>query len=111
MVTSEKRGNIEIVSFTLNKLDALVADEVREEVSRLFSEPNSRVIVNLKGIQYIDSTGFGFLLSILRSARNNYGTLKICSIEPDVNNLFQNLRLNTIFDIYGDVDECIKSFS
>lgn len=111
MITSEKRGNIEIVSFTLNKLDALVADEVREEVSRLFSEPNSRVIINLKGIQYIDSTGFGSLLSILRSARNNYGTLKICSIEPGVNNLFQNLRLNTIFDIYGDVDECIKSFS
>lgn len=111
MVTSEKRGNIEIVSFTLNKLDALVADEVREEVSRLFSEPNSRVIINLKGIQYIDSTGFGSLLSILRSARNNYGTLKICSIEPHVNNLFQNLRLNTIFDIYSDVDECIKSFS
>ncbi|HOM41183.1 MAG TPA: STAS domain-containing protein [Bacteroidales bacterium] len=75
MVTSEKRGNIEIVSFTLNKLDALVADEVREEVSRLFNEPNSRVIINLKGIQYIDSTGFGSLLSILRSARNNYGVV------------------------------------
>ena len=111
MVNCEKKGNIEIISFSITRLDAIVADEVRERVSCFFNEPNSKVILNLKGIQYIDSTGFGSLLSLHRLACNNYGTLKICLVEPDVNKLFQTLRLNTIFEIYNDPDECIRSFS
>jgi len=111
MVNCEKRGKIEIISFSLTKLDAIIADEVRETISHSFAEPNSKVILNLKGIKYIDSTGFGSLLSLHRHARNNFGTLKLCSVEPEVNKLFQTLHLNTIFEIYNDLDECINSFS
>ncbi len=111
MIKSEKRGNIEIVSFSTGKLNAETADEVRDYISNLFSEPNSKVVISFKGIDYIDSTGFGSLLSILRVARDNYGKLKICCIEPQVLNLFNMLHLHTIFDIHNSIDECINSLN
>ncbi|MGQ9619663.1 MAG: STAS domain-containing protein [Bacteroidales bacterium] len=110
MITTEKRGSIEIITFTDSKLNALVAEEIREQICHFFSEPYAQVVISLKGIEYIDSTGFGSLLAILRSAKNNYGTLKICSVEPHVHNIFQTLHLNTAFDIYDNMDECINSF-
>lgn len=110
MITSDKRGNIDVVSFSNIKFNAETADEVREHVSHFFREPHARVIISLGGIQYIDSTGFGALLSILRYAKDNYGILKICSVEPQVQNLFEALHLNMVFEIHPDIDKCIESF-
>ncbi|NMC41921.1 MAG: STAS domain-containing protein [Bacteroidales bacterium] len=111
MINTEKRGRIEIVSLTESKLNALTAETFREEVTLLFSENNSRVIINLTGVDYIDSTGFGALLSLLRVAKNNYGMLKLCSPEEPVKKIFSTLHLDSIFEIYSNLDECLKSFS
>jgi anti-anti-sigma factor len=111
MVNIEKIGNIEIVSFTVNKINALITEELREPISKLFDNQNTKVIINLSGVEYIDSSGFGCLLSLLRDARNSYGTIKIANPEPSVRTLFETLHLQTIFEIYQNTDECIRSFS
>jgi anti-anti-sigma factor len=110
MVNIEKSGNIEIVSFKVNKIDALITEEIKEPIVKLFGNQNVKVIINLEGVNYIDSSGFGCLLSILREAKNNYGILKISNPEPAVKSLFQTLHLHTVFEIFGDKDECIRSF-
>ncbi len=94
----------------IDKFNALLADEAREQLDKLFESPNAKVILDLSGITYIDSSGFGCFLTTMKSARNNYGTLKLCCLESNVVNLFQALQLHTIFDIYDDLDSCIESF-
>lgn len=111
MVEFEKRGNIDIAKITVNKINALVTDEIRDDISRIFDQPNAKVIIDLSGVEYIDSSGFGCFLSILKSARNNYGILKISNPAPSVIPLFETLHLNTIFEIFNDLDECVGSFS
>ncbi len=111
MINIDKKGNIEIVSFTDNKLNALNIDIFRQEVFHLFNEPQSKIIINLSGIEFIDSTGFASLLYLLRSAKNNYGILKLCCAEPDVRKVFNTLRLDSVFEMYPSTDECISSFS
>jgi len=110
MINIEKRNKIDIISFSVNKINATVIDEIREGVSREFENPNSKVIVNLGGVDYIDSSGFASFLSMNKAARNNYGTLKFVNLEPRVKELFQALHLHTVFEIYDDLEECIKSF-
>jgi anti-anti-sigma factor len=68
------------------------------------------VIIDLKGVEYIDSSGFGCFLSLMKDARNNYGILKFVNPEPKVMELFQTLYLHTVFQIYDDIDTCIRSF-
>jgi anti-anti-sigma factor len=111
MINIEKRDKIEVISFTINSINALVSDEIREEILKVFNNSNSRVIIDLKGVEYVDSSGFGCFLSVMRAARNNYSTLKFVNPEPKVTELFQTLNLNSVFQIYNDMDSCIKSFS
>lgn len=110
MINIERRDKIDIISFTVNRINALITDEIREEINRVFEHSNSKVIIDLKGVEYIDSSGFSSFLSIMRTARNNYGVLKFTNPEPPVRNLFHTLHLHTVFQIHENIDDCIKSF-
>jgi len=110
MINTEKRGDIEIASFTIDKINALLTEEIKSTFNNLFILPNAQVIIDLTGIKYIDSSGFGCFLSILKTAKNNYGTLKIFIADEKIVALFRTLFLHSVFDIYTDLDECIKSF-
>ena len=87
-----------------------MTDEIREGINRVFDNANSKVIIDLKGVEYIDSSGFGCFLSVMRTAHNNYGVLKFANPEPGIMELFQTLHLHTIFQIYGDINSCLSSF-
>jgi len=110
MINIEKKDKIDIISFSVNKINALVTDEIRDGINKLFDNSNSKVIIDLKGVEYIDSSGFGCFLSVMKAARSNYGVLKFANPEPRVMELFQTLHLHTVFQIYDDIDTCIRSF-
>ena len=110
MIKIEKREKVDIISFSVNNINALITDDLRENISRLFDVPNSRVIIDLKGVEYIDSAGFGCFLSVMKSARNNYGTLKFANPEQRVMELLRILHLHTIFQIFENIETCIGSF-
>ena len=110
MIKIEKKDKIDIISFSVNKINALNIDEIREGIIKVFDNSNSKVIIDLKGVEYIDSSGFGCFLSVMKAARNNYGVLKFANPEPRVMELFQTLHLHTVFQIYDDIEACIRSF-
>ena len=112
MITIEKLdNNIDLVSFnTLEKLNATVSEDVKSELGRLFEVPNAQIVVDLEGIKYIDSSGFGCFLTTMKAARNNYGKFKICNIDPDLYAVFKTLQLHTILDLYDDLGSCLNSF-
>lgn len=110
MIRIEKRDKIDIVSFDVIKINALITDSIREEIIKLSSTPNSKIIVDLKGVEYIDSSGFSCFLAILRNVRNNYGIIKFANPEPGVMELLKMLHLDTVFLIYDDLDACVRSF-
>jgi anti-anti-sigma factor len=110
MINIEKKDKIDVVSFTVDKLNALITEEIKAGINKLLEHPYSRVIINLRGVEYIDSSGFSCFLSALRNAKNSYSTLKFTNPEPRVMELFQTLHLHTVFEIYHDLDTCISSF-
>jgi anti-sigma B factor antagonist len=110
MISIEKRDKIDIISFSVNNINALITDEIREGITRVFDIPNSKVIIDLKGVEYIDSSGFGCFLSVMKAARNNYGILKFANPEQRVMELFKVLHLHTVFQIFEDMDTCLSSF-
>ena len=108
---TELENSIEHVVFEgIDKFNALIAEEAREQLTSLFEVPNTRVVIDLTGIKYIDSSGFGCFLTTMKSARNNYGVLKLCNADPEVKALFKTLQLHTIFEIHDTLEECLSSF-
>ena len=111
MLKSETRNGIEILSFeNVSKLNILVAQSLKEEIAQYLNKPGKKIVLNLDGIEYVDSSGFGALLSILRNAKNNDSSFKVCNISEDVMELVKLLQLHNVFEIYNDVESCVNSF-
>ena len=111
MLKTETINEITIVGFdNINRFNALIAEPVKEQMKSYFARPNTKLILNLEGIEFVDSTGFGVFLSIMKTANNNYGYFKICNISTEVMELFKLLQLHNVFEIYNTLEDCIKSF-
>jgi anti-sigma B factor antagonist len=111
MLKTETVNGMIVVRFdNVNRFNALIADPVKEQLKSYFNKPNTKLILNLEGIDFVDSTGFGVFLSIMKTANNNYGFFKICNISTEVMELFKLLQLHNVFEIYNTVEDCIKSF-
>lgn len=108
---TEIDNSIDHVTFNgIEKFNALIAEEARIKLLELFEVANAKVILDLSGITYIDSSGFGCFLTTMKYARNNYGVLKLCNLDPGVKALFNTLQLHTIFEIYDNLESCVASF-
>lgn len=110
MVNIDKNVGVEVVTFSVNKINALNSDEIRDKIVALFENANTKVIIDLKGIEYIDSSGFGCFLSSYKAAKNNYGILKFANAEPQIKILFETLNLHTVFEIHSTTESCLSSF-
>ncbi len=83
MLKSEKVNDIIVVSFSnVQRLNALVSEPIKEELKSFFSKANTKLILDLEGVQFIDSSGFGVFLSVMKAANNNYGHFKNMQCSP-----------------------------
>jgi anti-sigma B factor antagonist len=111
MLKTETINDVVVVRFdNVNRFNALIAEPVKEQLKGHFNKPNTKLVLNLEGINFVDSTGFGVFLSIMKTANNNYGYFKICSIAPEVMELFKLLQLHNVFEIYNTLEDCIESY-
>lgn len=111
MLKTETIDDIIVVRFNnVNRFNALIAEPVKEQLKEYFNKPKTKLILDLDNIDFIDSTGFGVFLSIMKTANNNYGFFKICNINSEVMELFKLLQLHNVFEIYNTLEDCIKSY-
>lgn len=111
MIEVSENNGVLIAKFSdQDRFNSLITEPVKETLLSYFTKPNTKLIVNLNGIKFIDSSGFSVFLSLMKAANNNYGELKICNITPEVKELFELLQLHNIFEIYDSQEECLQSF-
>jgi len=84
---------------------------LRDLVSKLISEGNKKILLNLGNVNYIDSSGLGELMTAFTSMRSQGGELKLLNLTKRVRDLMQITKLYTVFDITDDEATSIKSFS
>ena len=84
---------------------------LRDLVRNLISEGNKKILLNLRNVDYIDSSGLGELVSAFTSVRSGGGALKLLNLSKRVQVLLQITKLYTVFDITDDEATSVKSFS
>jgi anti-sigma B factor antagonist len=111
MLKTENINGVLVVSFkNVNRFNALVSEAVKEELKSYFNSPDTKLVLSLEGISFIDSSGFGVFLSIMKTANNNYGYFKISDINEEAMELFKLLQLHNVFEIYNTKEDALKSF-
>jgi anti-anti-sigma factor len=70
----------------------------------------SRVILDMEGVEAIDSSGLGTILFLAKKCRALGGDLKIVSIRPEVKMVIDIVKLDKIFQIFNSLDDAVKSY-
>ena len=82
---------------------------LRDAIRKLIAE-NKRIVMNLGGVNYIDSGGLGTLVSLYTTARTSGGAIKLANLTQRVGDLLQVTKLVTVFEVYPNEEQAIESF-
>ncbi len=81
---------------------------LRDLMNALLSEDKRRFVLNIAGVDYIDSSGLGQLITIWTSIQNRGGQMAILGPTKRVQRLFEITRLNSVFPIVDKEEEAIE---
>ncbi len=96
-----------VLSLT-GEVDVANAGRVRDSGLKLISNRIKRLIVDLNPTEYMDSTGLGTLVGLLKRMRESGGEVIIAVSQPRVKRLFEITGLTQVFRIYDDVAAALK---
>jgi anti-anti-sigma factor len=80
----------------------------------------TKMVLDFSGVHIISSSALGFLIRLKKTLEHRQGRLKVCCITEKVKNaandkyiyeVFKIVKLDTFFEIYGNVDEALASFA
>jgi len=108
--TRREIGDVTVIDMngriTLGEGSSLLRDLVRENLGK----GRKKIVMNLAGIKYIDSTGLGELVSGYRLVKSEGGELKLLNLNKKVTDLLQITKLYTVFDIHNQEAQAVASF-
>lgn len=86
-------------------LDGNRATQVRREISECLKDGAKIILLDLKEVTFIDSSGLGALVSALKIVRTSGAQLYICSVCDQVKILFELTSMNRVFDVFASREE------
>ncbi len=91
-------------------VDTTTSAELEESLKRLLKKGRFNIVIDLNGVNYISSAGWGIFISEIKSIRENGGDLRLAGMIGDVYEVFELLEFQTILQSFDTVDEAIKSY-
>ena len=99
-----KVGNYSVVDVK-GEIDVYTAPKLREKLIQLVSEGSYNVVVNLDGVDFLDSTGLGVLVGALKRVKAHDGTLALACSQDKLLKIFKITGLTKVFPLHASVDE------
>jgi anti-sigma B factor antagonist len=111
-----KLTNREVNGVTVVELDGRVVlgeetNKLRETVKNLVSQGKKKLVLDVKNVTMIDSSGLGALVAAYSSAKSSGASLRLCNLGAHFNQLLQITKLLTVFEVSKTQAEAISAFS
>jgi anti-sigma B factor antagonist len=92
-------------------LDTTTAGELENALYSLLNRGSYKIVVDLSGVTYISSAGWGIFIGEIKEIRNHGGDLKLAGMVGDVFEVFQLLEFQSILEAYPNTDEAKEAFT
>ena len=93
------------------EVDVYTAPALRDRIADLLDGGQQQLIIDLGGVEFLDSTGLGVLVAGLNRAREVGGSLSLVCPQERVLKLFRITGLDEVFTVHPTVDEALASSS
>ena len=91
------------------EIDVYTAPRFREAVDCILASGQKHLVINMGGVTYMDSSGFGTLLSATKRLRPEGGTINLVRCSPAIDRILRITKLDSIFSIFDSVEDAIKA--
>lgn len=92
------------------RLDASSAKDLKNTVPELTRDGRVNMVVDLAAVSFMDSSGLGSLVAILRSVKQLDGDIKLASLQDPVRVIIELTRLHRVFEIFDKTMDAVESF-
>jgi len=108
--STRQLGMVTIVDIR-GRFTLIEGEAIHDLLTDLFNAGNKRVLLNLRDVSYLDSSGVGQLVRSLCTARKSSGELKAVDLSPRVHEVLKLTNLQSLFSDFADEQEAIRSFA
>jgi anti-sigma B factor antagonist len=109
-VQTRKSDNGVTVLAPMGRLDVAGAPAFREAAAEAVKNGQPRVVIDMEGVSFVDSTGLGSVIAVLKQLRNQQGELRLAAPNQQVRVALELTTLDRIFPYYASVEEALSGF-
>lgn len=84
--------------------------QLRQLVEEALGAGHNKILLNLKGVSHIDSSGIGEMVGCYTTVTRRGGAMKLVNLTPKINDILQVTQLITVFDVFDNETEAVASF-
>lgn len=107
-ISTSAHGDILVARVEDSRIDAAGAVRFKDKMVALKAEPQTRVILDLQDVEFLDSSGLGALVAVMKA----YGadkSLELAALNPIVEKVLRLTRMDTVFRIHSSADTAVAA--
>jgi anti-anti-sigma factor len=109
--TSTIDGGIGLIEVGGSLIGGDETDKLRAAIAGFVDREYQKLVVDLSGVTYMNSTAIGVLVSAHTTYSRRNWHIKLCGINKNIDNIFVITKLTLVFDVQESREAAIKSFS
>jgi anti-sigma B factor antagonist len=109
-IQSRQADNGVTVVAPTGRLDVAGAPTLKEAISEALKNGPPRVVLDMEGISFVDSTGLGSVIAALKQIRSSQGDLRLAAPNQQVRVVLELTTLDRVFPYFSTVEEALTGF-
>ena len=103
-----RAGETLVVAPLEERLDARVATDFKERMAELIASGNSKIVLDLSKVEFIDSSGLGAIVSSLKRMGGR-GDLGVCGLQETTMTMFRLTRMDRVFQVFDSEQQAVSA--
>jgi anti-sigma B factor antagonist len=106
-VNTKLVGDICVVEIE-GEIDAEHSPQLKRSLAKAQEEKAKNFILDINKVSFLDSTGLGVMISLMRNLKEKGGELRLVGLQDEVRSIFEITRLYKVFHINSTVEDAIR---
>lgn len=107
--TRQADNGVTVVAPT-GRLDVAGAPTLKDAISETLKNGHPKVVIDLEGVSFVDSTGLGSVIAALKQIRTSFGDLRLAAPNQQVRVVLELTTLDRVFPCYATVEDALTGF-